>query len=125
MIKKTTLAAAFVLFTLQIVSLGVVNVPKAYAQTTNSILDSAVVNGTPIDVSNPVITVAAGASITGSMTTSHRDPCSFCMLPVVGINSWDRSYFADLGNLQGDYQFHPFTFTFSFTAPSTPGTITL
>jgi hypothetical protein len=91
------------------------------AAQTDSILDSATVNGIPLNPASPLITVAPGTPLSGSMQVSNRDPCSFCVLPVVGINSWDRTYYASLGNLDGDNAYHSFVFTFSFTAPTIPG----
>ncbi|HIH44551.1 MAG TPA: hypothetical protein HA257_05605, partial [Candidatus Methanoperedenaceae archaeon] len=86
-----------------------------------SILDKAVVNGIELNKSNPVITVAPGEMISGHMQVSMSNPCWNCILPVVGINSWDRTFFDDLGAIPGDSTLHARTFTFSFYSPDTPG----
>ncbi|MCZ7382046.1 MAG: PEGA domain-containing protein [Candidatus Methanoperedens sp.] len=91
----------------------------AYA---DSQLTYAQVNGQTLSTSNPVVTVSPGASLTGTINVDLKDPCSSCVLPSVGINSWDRNYYADLGGISGDNQWHTKQFSFSFVAPSSIGT---
>ncbi len=90
--------------------------------SSSSVLVSAAANGMALDTGNPVIIVSPGARLTGSMTVQESDSCSFCILPVTSVNSWDRAFYSAVGYLAGDNNLHPFTFSFSFTAPISPGT---
>jgi hypothetical protein len=87
-----------------------------------STLISAYVNGVNLDTNNPVATVTVGTSVSGQIVVAETDHCWFCALPVVGINSWDRTYYSDLGMISGDGAPHQASFDFTFTAPSEPGT---